>query len=411
MSDAFISYRRVPSSSLALLIQTRLETIHKLDVYVDVTRQDSNGIQFPERLLQAIDRSRCFVCLLSDTTLDSDWVQREIQYAYEQKKFCIPVFQENYKKPIHTTPSVDYLLNHDGVRLYELSNDYVYEGITKIVHLINGASAKHNPILPFSREVIEASYPSLEAKLALRRAENFTNEGSKNQDWTPFTTYFGELKIPYIPFCLVPTGKFMMGGDHFMDRAESPSHLQVLKEPFYISKYPVTNEMWRVAAEIGIVDEPKNNIRWFSNKRNLKSPIVGIDWFQANKFARWVGCRLPTEVEWEYAARGVDGWLYPWGSDWNKRRNTKNFSWVGACNMSGDIWEWTSSIYTNYPYISETSEDVQKDNVRRVLRGGSPDSSKYYSQSIRRNIAFPETKNNSFGFRLALRAPLQRKVL
>lgn len=92
MSDVFISYRRKPSASLANLIQKELQSRHHLDAYPDTTRTDSTRVQFPERLMTAIEDAPTFICLLGDSTLDSDWVRKEIWKAYKLKK----VWQSRY---------------------------------------------------------------------------------------------------------------------------------------------------------------------------------------------------------------------------------------------------------------------------------------------------------------------------
>lgn len=135
MADLFISYRRKPSAALALLIQEKLKNKHAVDAYVDTTRTDSTKVQFPDRLMQAIADAPVFLCLLADSTLDSEWVMKEIQRAYELKKFCIPVFQESYVPPAQPTDAVNYLLNHDGVHVLDLKNIFIDESIDRIAAL------------------------------------------------------------------------------------------------------------------------------------------------------------------------------------------------------------------------------------------------------------------------------------
>jgi tetratricopeptide (TPR) repeat protein len=134
--DAFISYRRKPSSSLALLLQAKLQANYKIDVYVDTTRTDSTKVQFPERLMEAIVEKRVFICLLGDSTLESEWVIKEIEQAYRYKKHCIPVFQESYVAGNHPSEAVNYLLSFDGVHVMDVKNIYVDEAISQIAQLI-----------------------------------------------------------------------------------------------------------------------------------------------------------------------------------------------------------------------------------------------------------------------------------
>ncbi|HRF95075.1 MAG TPA: hypothetical protein PLZ51_07770, partial [Aggregatilineales bacterium] len=77
-----------------------------------------------------------FICLLGDTTLDSEWVQKEIQKAYSLKKHCIPVFQESYTRPSNITPSIKYLLNFDGIHVFDIKNVMIDESIKSIAQLV-----------------------------------------------------------------------------------------------------------------------------------------------------------------------------------------------------------------------------------------------------------------------------------
>jgi hypothetical protein len=136
MVDAFISYRRNPSAVLAQLLQEKLRNRHGIDAYVDTTRADSSRVQFPSRLMQAIDDAPVFICLLAETTFESEWVRKEIERAYELKKRCIPVFQESFKTPSEADEAISYLLNFDGVHIFDVKSVFIDEAVEQISALI-----------------------------------------------------------------------------------------------------------------------------------------------------------------------------------------------------------------------------------------------------------------------------------
>jgi formylglycine-generating enzyme required for sulfatase activity len=226
-------------------------------------------------------------------------------------------------------------------------------------------------------------------KAALQRARDFAKTGKRNRDWTPFITTFNDLKIPDIPFCLVPTGTTQMGSNTHNGK---PIHLQTFEEPFYIAQYPVTNSQWRTGVLAGLMKIPsdKNARQWYDDPNMANAPVVGITWLEAQQFAHWVGCRLLNEREWEYAARGIELLAYPWGNEWNTKKvvydgnsggipwdvtsKPEGMSWVGAQHLSGNVWEWTASLYGSYPYPIDGSREIKVEygtSVRIVLRGGS----------------------------------------
>jgi hypothetical protein len=257
--------------------------------------------------------------------------------------------------------------------------------------------------------------PTDPVQAALKLARDFAKIGQRNRDWTPFLVTFSDLKIPDMPFCLVPTGTFQMGEGNKV-------HSQSFTEPFYIAQYPVTNAQWRVAVKARVVGEPHSERakRWYDDPRMANAPVGGITWFEAQQFVQWAGCRLPNEREWEYAARGIENWIYPWGNDYDEHKaihsgNSLNqtwdvtskpdgASWVGARHLSGNVWEWTASLFGSYPYPTDGSREVDtgdRTDVPRILRGGS-----FYLTSINlrasgRSWNTPLVESYDFGFRCA----------
>lgn len=164
---------------------------------------------------------------------------------------------------------------------------------------------------------------------------------------------------------------------YFVDEAMNGNNTQVFTEPFWIDKYEVTNKQF---GDFGGV--ASRNSTWTGD--NL--PRERITWFEARDFCELRGGRLPTEAEWEYVARGPNNLIYPWGNEFVVDNVVYQYeangtapvgsrvggiSWVGAMDMSGNVWEWVSSLYGNYPYNKSYETIRRNDSSRRVIRGGS----------------------------------------
>ena len=158
-------------------------------------------------------------------------------------------------------------------------------------------------------------------------------------------------------------------------------------------------------------------------------PVVGLTWFEARAYCAWLSAQtgdrytLPSEAEWEAAARSKDGREYAYGQifdaarcntfETHMRRTTPVSVFpggrtpdTGIYDLSGNIWEWTSSIYKPYPYIPGDDREMPEDaEARRVLRGGSWGSSQYSARAAARDGAHPSYRGNSLGFRVVRRPP------
>ncbi len=196
------------------------------------------------------------------------------------------------------------------------------------------------------------------------------------------STLLAVLVVEPIPpgMVKVPAGWFIMGSDSGADD-EKPKR-RVYLDKFYIDKYPVTNARFR---RFGTPEKD------FGAKFNGdRQPVVGVTWFQVRDYCTSAGKRLPTEAEWEKAARGVDGREYPWGNEWDgskviweknsggkthpvDRTYNTHRSPYGAMDMAGNTWEWVSDRYGKNYYANapERNPKGPASGGGRVLRGGS----------------------------------------
>ncbi len=238
-----------------------------------------------------------------------------------------------------------------------------------------------------------------------------------NIDWTPQITTVNGIEVAF-----VPPGCFTMGSADF-DTA--PLHAQCLDEPFYIGVTEVTNAQYARCVDDGACTPPDDQT-YFADRDYADHPVVYVDWFQTRDFAEWWGGRLPTEREWEYAARGVESWNYPWGDDWDSARANisgsgdgfdltapvgsflNGASWVGALDMSGNVWEWTNFIPEEYPYNPNTGREANTGSevdVRSVLRSGSWVFDHDYARAALRSSVDSNHGGNSVGFRVVVGSP------
>ncbi len=214
------------------------------------------------------------------------------------------------------------------------------------------------------------------------------------------------------PMVLVPAGKFIMGSNSG-DDSEEPRR-KVYIDGFYIDKYELTNAGFRAAGM-----RTKEN---YGPKFNgSKQPVAGVTWFQARDYCAKVGKRLPSEAEWEKAARGTDGRKYPWGDSWEPdkviwRKNSggkphpvgrsynTNESPYGAVDMAGNVWEWAQDVYSPHYYIDAPTRNPKgpSSGDMRIFRGGA--WSYTFATDFRaakRGRSIPETRVSSRGFRCA----------
>jgi serine/threonine-protein kinase len=222
-----------------------------------------------------------------------------------------------------------------------------------------------------------------------------TIESTGTPTETPLPT---ETSIPVeirdnrnVPMRLVPAGEFTMGSDDTGDIGSRPAH-KVYLEAFYIDKFEVTNEMYDSCAYAVECRKPQRlgtatRDTYYANPVYANYPVIYLDWKMAKAYCEWRGARLPTEAEWEKAARGTDGRIYPWGNDKPDcnfanlvgcvgdttpvDQHEKGQSIYGVFGMSGNVWEWTSSLFKLYPYDPTDGREDPKSLGERIARGGS----------------------------------------
>ncbi|MBP8970659.1 formylglycine-generating enzyme family protein, partial [Myxococcota bacterium] len=227
-----------------------------------------------------------------------------------------------------------------------------------------------------------------------------------------------------IEWVRITGGNFDMGSNDG-DSKEKPIH-RVTVPTFEMSKTQVTVDQYIACVEAEACTDPntEDNCNWIKSDRG-SHPVNCVDWDQAQDFARWVGGRLPSEAEWEYAARsGGRDWKYPWGdedatceravireggygcgrdSTWPVCSKPSGNTTHGLCDMAGNVWEWVQdwyhSSYSGAPTDGSAWESPTGSG--RVHRGGSWYGSAESVRAANRSTNVPRNRNDNSGFRLA----------
>lgn len=217
---------------------------------------------------------------------------------------------------------------------------------------------------------------------------------------------------------------------------EVPAHI-VFLDAFYMDKYEVSIKSYRVCIDDGGCEPPMNansNARsgYYDNPQFDNYPVINVDWYMATAYCEWRGARLPTEAEWEKAARGTDGRIYPWGNafdgvntnfcDSNCSKDganrefddgyadtapvdyyTDGVSVYGIFNLAGNVWEWVSDWYGETYYASSLANNPSgpSSGGARVVRGGSWNDFGDVVRTLNRNWVRAAFANDALGFRCA----------
>jgi len=197
--------------------------------------------------------------------------------------------------------------------------------------------------------------------------------------------------IKNVPMRLIPAGEFTMGSDDTGDVGSRPAQ-EVYVDAFYMDKFEVTNEMYDACVYAVECRRPQQGgsatrNTYFANPVYANFPVLYVDWKMANTYCEWRGARLPTEAEWEKAARGTDARLYPWGNDEPDCNLANHVGCVadttpvdqhedgqspyGIYGMAGNVWEWTSTLFKPYPYKADDGREDPDSLGERIARGGS----------------------------------------
>jgi formylglycine-generating enzyme required for sulfatase activity len=372
-----------------------------------------------ERGVQSCD---LFMLILTPAAWISQWVQDERQLAQARRKPFLTVQHID-------TPGVDgFLTIRQWINVVGL--EPAAAALRTLAELARLEPAPDASAPPLVQVLPAASQIPLPSRLARLGFQGYVVSGV-------------EVIVP--PVCDVPSGTFTMGSDKQHDphayENEIPQY-DIFVPAFQIGTYPLTVAEYACAVRVGAVKEPQTidiprNVDWAvpgSRSTSLSwqvqqqwpaHPIVCITWLDVKAYAAWLTqvthqpWRLPTEAEWEKAARGTNGRIYPWGDEWDKTKaNTSeggpgmttsvgnyadkdDASPYGVHDMAGNVWEWTNSLYQEHPpYRAEQAENDADTTSNRVLRGDSWGGYPQYARAATRAAYDPSKTYDNIGVRL-----------
>ena len=444
MGHIFISYSHEDTTYAHALA----ENLQSLGFETWIDERLDYGSQWPQELQKQLDSCSAFILIMSPRSYESEWVQSELQRARRKLKPIFPLLLEG-DEPWLSVESTQYY----DVRGNAYPDSEFYSDLKKAMAPNSAAQVPVDPGGSARTSLTKASsqrnrgmivaggilllaflvFAVLLMSSLIRNGRNSTAEPANGVTAAPQLTKGDHEMV------LVPAGEFTMGRkaadelahclekfhsecqlSWFMD--EEPIH-QVQLAAFYIDTYEVTNAQYRACENDGVCEPPQSstsNTRqsYYGNAEFDAYPVIQVNWHQARTYCQWRGARLPTEAEWEKAARGSDGRTYPWGEEldetfanfhWNVSDTTPVGSYeigkspYGVYDMAGNVWEWVNSLLEPYPYRAEDGRESLDADGLRVVRGGGWGQEGDNSVSVAYRFAYdPGSTNIDLGFRCAM---------
>jgi formylglycine-generating enzyme required for sulfatase activity len=270
---------------------------------------------------------------------------------------------------------------------------------------------------PVAATASETAAPTRTATLKPSSTPTWTGTEVLEATLTSLPSY--KLDANGMPMAYVPEGVFNMGNDRG-SADEQPIH-PVNVDAFYMDKFEVTNGLYGACVEAGVCEPVKKKSsatrsNYYDDPHYVRFPVIFVDWNMAQTYCEWREARLPTEAEWEKAARGGTNITYPWGD--RPDCNLANYgnclgdtsgatiydlgqSRYGIYNMAGNVWEWVNDWYSDAYYRSSPQDNPQGPDTgkEKVLRGGSWKEDYAEMRSMNREAENPAHSSNVIGFR------------
>ena len=348
------------------------------------------GDEYHNRIREAIEASRLFVFLISSEAVDAaSYTLTELEIAEKSRVKLLPVM-------LSETAVAKLPASLQAVTIYR-SDGNIAASVAAEVHRIAAV---------FKRKWLRRSAVAVVSMTAIIAGLFYAVKAHRSQEFA------GKDGAPAV---FIPAGKFIMGDDEEAPRRE------IYLDAFYLDRYEVTTARYAkfLQATGGVnkpAEPPQGNVNGAGDLA-----VVGVDWQDADDYCRWAGKRLPTEAEWEKAARGGDGRKYPWGSDEATSvharfaavgrdaagvaavgKHPKGMGPFGNYDLAGNAWEWVADWYA--PGFSRAQLQNPKGpatGTSKVLRGGGWSDPVERITTTKRMYASPEQRAEDIGFRCA----------
>jgi formylglycine-generating enzyme required for sulfatase activity len=392
-----------------------------------------------EKAVEAADA--IIVCLTKNSINKEGYVQRELRsvldfanYKPEGTLYIIPVRLEECEPPrrLRAWQYADY---------FEGQRERAFQRLLVSLKIRSDTlGLKIEQPLPEEKKLlVNAPLPKKEEKLIEEKKSAVKAPLLKKEEQKPIIEAPKNVKvIPLLnkialsngmEFMCVPAGIFLMGsrdGNKTAYDEEKPRQSFDIPYDYWMARYPVTNELYNTY--ISFEGGKHREIGWEKKKNH---PVLYVEWIEAMEYSQWLNnlfkgelpsglvLRLPTEAEWEKAARSTDGREYPWGAEFDINKcNTSEGGKVGTtpvgfyspqgdspygcADMSGNVWEWTHTVFKSYPYKATDGRENEKSSDARVLRGGS-----FVNSGRDARCAFRYNRFYNFrGFRVVVAPPI-----